>query len=232
MKTTALKPEHVPSVAALHIQGINGGFISSLGAGFVTALYEAIVNSNNSFGFAVEDNERVLGFVAFTSSITKLYKSVIAKKGFRMAGFLAGRILSFKQIRNALETLFYPARVRKKNLASTELLSIVVCADKRNQGLGTELVVKSLQQCSRLGLESVKVLVAADNQPANKLYQKCGFTFVRQIKNHGVLSNIYQVQIAEAISKYFNSTGDKHYTASKADDSLYSFNRQQISRVA
>ena len=92
MKTTVLKPEHAPSVAALHIQGIHGGFISSLGASFVTALYEAIANSNNSFGFAVEDDERVLGFVAFTSNITKLYKSVITKKGLRMASFLVGRI--------------------------------------------------------------------------------------------------------------------------------------------
>ena len=38
-------------VARLHITGISTGFISSLGLEFVTALYEAIAESEYSFGF-------------------------------------------------------------------------------------------------------------------------------------------------------------------------------------
>jgi RimJ/RimL family protein N-acetyltransferase len=35
------------------------------------------------------------------------------------------------------------------------------------------------------------VLVAADNQPANRLYKKCGFEYARRIRNHNIVSNIY-----------------------------------------
>jgi len=34
-------------------------------------------------------------------------------------------------------------------------------------------------------------MVAAENEPANKLYIKCGFIFAGQIDSHGVISNIY-----------------------------------------
>jgi len=44
------------------------------------------------------------------------------------------------------------------------------------------------------GIERVKVLVATDNRPANKLYLKCGFELAGQIDSHGVKSNIYVAQ--------------------------------------
>ena len=53
MRTVPLKIEHAHDIAALHIQGINTGFISSLGIDFVTALYEAIAKSTSGFGFAL-----------------------------------------------------------------------------------------------------------------------------------------------------------------------------------
>lgn len=43
--------QDAPVVAALHIEGISTGFISSLGIDFVTALYEAIIQGTVSFGF-------------------------------------------------------------------------------------------------------------------------------------------------------------------------------------
>ena len=40
-----LQAIHVQQIAKLHIEGINEGFISSLGIDFVTALYEAVAKS-------------------------------------------------------------------------------------------------------------------------------------------------------------------------------------------
>jgi len=68
------------AVAALHISGISTGFISSLGQDFVAALYEAIAESEYSFGFVAVENDKVLGFVAFTTDLNSLYKSIMVKK--------------------------------------------------------------------------------------------------------------------------------------------------------
>ena len=57
-----LQKQYASLVANLHISGIPAGFISSLGIDFVTVLYEAIAEDENSFGF-----------VAFSTNLSKLY---------------------------------------------------------------------------------------------------------------------------------------------------------------
>ena len=133
----------------------------------------------------------MLGFVAFTTNLNKLYKSIILKKGLRFAFLLAGKVLSLKRIRKMFETLFYPSRIKKMNLPSAELLSIVIAEEEQGKGLATTLIQKGFAECARREIDKVKVLVGTDNELANKLYQKCGFELVGQMDNHGVISNIY-----------------------------------------
>ncbi len=197
MEFGKLESKHAEQIAMLHIQGINTGFISSLGIDFVTALYEAIAKNKSSFGFVAEENDKVLGFVAFTTNINKLYKSVILKKGWRFALLLAGKMFSLKRIKKVFETLFYPSRIKKMNLPLAELLSIVVADESQGKGLGLQLLQKGLAGCAKRGIDKVKVLVGADNKPANELYQKCGFELVGQIDNHGVISNVYVAKIGK-----------------------------------
>jgi ribosomal protein S18 acetylase RimI-like enzyme len=141
-----------------------------------------------------QEDGKVLGFVAFTTNLSKLYKSVILKKGCRFALLLAGKMFSLKRIKKMFETLFYPSRVKKLDLPCSELLSIVVAEEARGRGVATELVKKGLEACRTRGIAKVKVLVGATNEPANKLYQNCSFELVGQIDNHGVISNIYSAQ--------------------------------------
>jgi ribosomal protein S18 acetylase RimI-like enzyme len=189
-----LNAEHVRQVAKLHIEGINTGFISSLGIDFAMVLYKAFAGNKSSFGFVAQENGKILGFVAFTANLSQLYKSVILKNCHRFALLLAGKMFSLKRIKKMFETLFYPSRVKKMNLPCAELLSIVVTKEARGRRVATQLVKKGLQACRTRGIAKIKVLVGASNEPANKLYQKCGFELVGQINNHGVLSNIYSAQ--------------------------------------
>lgn len=189
-----LTAQKAKDVAKLHIQGINTGFISSLGINFVAALYEAIALSKDSFAFVAQENDSVLGFVAFTTNLNKLYKSIILKKGLRFAFLLVGKMFSMRRIKKVFETLFYPSRIKKMNLPDAELLSIVIAPKESGKGLATTLTQKGFAECARREIEKVKVLVGADNKPANKLYLKCGFELVGQIDSHGVLSNIYVAQ--------------------------------------
>ena len=193
-----LQSVHTKRVAELHIQGIANGFISSLGINFVKSLYEAISQSKDCFGFVVEENSSVLGFVAFATNINKLYRSVVPKKGPHFAFLLMGKMFSLNRIRNMLETLFYPCRINKLNLPSSELLALVVAPKERRKGRATQLLKAGFQQCQKQGIEKIKVLVGAANEPANKLYLKCGFEFVGQIESHGVISNIY---VANTVKK-------------------------------
>jgi ribosomal protein S18 acetylase RimI-like enzyme len=191
-----MQSEHIPEVAQLHIEGIKDAFIGSLGIDFVKLLYEGIVQSQDGFGLVAEENGKVLGFVAFTTNLSKLYKSVILKKGVWFILRLASKIFSLRQIKSVFETLFYPSRIKKMNLPHAELLSIAVAEEVRRKGLASELVGRGLEACRTRGIAKVKVLVAVSKESANKLYQNCGFEFVGQTDSHGSPHNIYVAKVA------------------------------------
>ena len=182
-------------VADLHIQGISTGFISSLGHDFVAALYKAVAEDENSFGFVASENGEVLGFVAFTTNLSKLYKYVALKKGLRFVFILARRMTSWKVLEKIWSNIFYPGKMKSLNLPDAELLSIVIAPQGRGKGLAIQLVERGFEECVKRGIDKVKVLVAAENEPANKLYLKCGFKLAGHIDSHGVTSNIYVAQI-------------------------------------
>ena len=150
MIITDIKQEHARDIATLNIQGISTGFISSLGIDFVTALYEAIAKRKCGFGLVAQEQDEVIGFVAFTTNISALYKSVILKKGLRFVFLLAGKMLSIRSVKKAFETLLYPSRTKKMKLPSAELLSIVVANEARRKGLGVEFVRMSEADTVRL----------------------------------------------------------------------------------
>ncbi len=185
-------------VARLHIQGINTGFISSLGSEFVISLYKAITRDRSSFSFVAEENGRILGFTAFTADLGKLYRAIVLKKGLWFVLLLAGKMFSLKRLRKVFQTLFYPGRMKKMALPRAELLSIVVAEEARGEGLAGRLIEKGLEECERRGIDSVKVMVGAGNEPANNLYLKCGFKPVGQIDSHRVLTNIYVARTGPA----------------------------------
>jgi ribosomal protein S18 acetylase RimI-like enzyme len=190
-----LQVEEARQVAALHIQCISTGFISSMGIDFVTSLYEAIAQGKSSFGVVAVRDEKVLGFAAFTSNINKLYKSIVWRRGLKFALLLAGQMWSLKRVKKMLETLFYPARIKNMNLPSAELLSIAVAGEEQRKGLAGKLIEKGLQHCRKTEIDKLKVLIGADNKAGNNMYLKYGFEPAGQINNHGVLSNIYIAKI-------------------------------------
>jgi ribosomal protein S18 acetylase RimI-like enzyme len=194
-----LKTRHTPQLARLHIEEIKTGFISSLGVDFVTALYESIAEDKNSFGFVAIEDDNVLGFVAFSNSLSRLYKYVALRKGFKFALILVRKMFSLKVFKKVWDNIFYPSKMAKMDLPDAELLSIVVAPQGRGKGIAKQLVGAGFQECRKRGIDKVKVLVAVQNEMANKLYLKCGFELVAQIENHGILSNIYVAETSKNV---------------------------------
>jgi GNAT superfamily N-acetyltransferase len=188
-----LLPEHAREVAQLHISGITGGFISSLGIDFGTSLYKAIACDGSSFGYVVKQDDKIIGFASFTTDIGSLYKTVIRKSGARFFLHLAGKAFSRRIMGKVLETLLYPSRTKKLDLPPAEFLSMVIAEEGRGKGLATKLVQKGFDKCASMGTDRIKILAAVQIGPINKLYEKFGFKVFTQIVNHGIVSNVYVV---------------------------------------
>jgi len=201
VNTRKINAEDARAIAELHIKGISSGFISSLGPEFVTALYAAVAQSKWGFGFVAEQGAQVIGFVALTTNVHKLYRSVIVKSGVGFALQLWPKIFSVERTRKILQTLMYPSRTAKMRLPDAELLSIVVRPEAGEKGVGTRLIYEGLGECERRGIQKLKVLVGSDNRAANRLYVKCGFELVSRTHSHRVASNIYVADVGRILSE-------------------------------
>jgi len=201
-----LSKDHSSKVAELHISGIPTGFISSLGINFVTNLYIAISEDPNSFAFVSIEDDEVLGFVTFSNNLGSLYKYVIMKKSFVFLPKIVISILRSHSLFNVLSNLLYPSKMANMNLPDAELLSIVVAKEGLGKGLGRQLIGVGFNECRKQNIDKVKVLVAADNVAANKMYKKSGFQLATQIESHHIKSNIYTINFDLSKGSFINET--------------------------
>ena len=186
-----LARQHARAVAELHVAGIPTAFISSLGGGFVTALYEAITDSRGSFGFVALVDGRVVGYISVASSLKGLYVAVLRRAGLKLSLLLARRALAPRTLKRILETLFYPQRTRSLQLPEAEILAGVVAPEVRAYGVANQLFALALEECRRRGIKEVKIAASETLQHINKIYQLLGLQVRARILNHGVGTNIY-----------------------------------------
>lgn len=69
-------------------------------------------------------------------------------------------------------------------LDESELLNIVVAADQQGQGYGKKILLLSLRQLNKAGIERCFLEVARSNQAAISLYEKIGFEHISIRKNY------------------------------------------------
>jgi ribosomal protein S18 acetylase RimI-like enzyme len=194
-----MQKEHVIAVARLHIDGIDKGFISSLGEDFVKYLYESIVWLPQSFGFVAVEKGRIVGFVSCVEDLRIVYKYVLKHHVFSLFWKMLPKLLKWRNIKNVFETLFYPSK-QDNNLPVAEMLSLVVSKEFRGKGIGRKLLEQALLEYLKRGFVVVKVM-AGEELKANKLYERIGFQLVGQYTHHGHLTNFYVVCCQEVLSK-------------------------------
>lgn len=178
------------AVARLHRDRITFGFLSSLGSRFLRVLYRGILASGYASCWVAVSNGEVVGFVAATTDVPKLYKAVLKKNRWQLASALLPSLASLRAWRYALETLRYPSRREQIELPPAEILSIVVGDKCAGGGIGKQLIEWAVKHLWRQGVADVKVAVAA-NLPANGFYKAMGWKLASTMENHGHLMNLY-----------------------------------------
>ena len=163
-----------PALAQLHVAGISSGFLSSLGAGFLTHLYRAIIRSRGSVAFVARTAQgRVVGFVAGTEDTSATYRAFLLS-GDAVRAVVAAfvNLIRPSVVRGAIETLRYGG---DNDSAKAELLSMVVAPEARGQGLGQKLGDALGDWYRDAGVTVARVVVGVDNLPAIRLYESLGY---------------------------------------------------------
>jgi ribosomal protein S18 acetylase RimI-like enzyme len=91
------------------------------------------------------------------------------------------------------ETGTYPDASR--SLPDSELLSIAVDGRLRSRGVGRQLAERILDGLARRGVREIKVVVGAENEEANRFYERIGFQHRANLFVHdGTPSNVLVFQ--------------------------------------
>lgn len=182
-------------MARLHVERIDEGFLSSLGVAFLARLYGRVVASRDCMAHvAVEPSGRILGFVAASSDVGRLYRRFVVRDG-AVAGLLAAPRIA-RSLPRVLETQRYPAKASAPtgagSLPHAELLAVAVDGAAAGRGVGRALVEACARDIGRLGVDAMKVVAASHNEAARSLYAGASFVEEATITVHeGTQSSVY-----------------------------------------
>ena len=171
----------IRAVADVHVLTFKGFFLTFMGKGFLNVMYECYCeHSDSGLIGAFDDNNLLLGFLAYSEDMSGLYKYMLRKKLFVFAwySFLAF-IKEPKIFIRLLRALGKPSE-SKRDERYVELSSIGVRPEYNSLGIGTQLITYLKQMP---GIDKYKYISletdAVDNDRTNLFYKKNGFVLFR-----------------------------------------------------
>lgn len=179
--------------AIIHQREIHTGFLSQLGIRFLKLLYTGMICSDRVLCLVVEDeNGQVVGFVSGSSHVGRFYKEFFVKRGLQAFLILLPKMVKPGTIKKILETTKYKSDGDLSQIPKAELLAIAVDRSVRGTGVACDLTEALFKGCRDMEIQEIKVVVGAQNIPANKFYKKMGFELRSYIFIHdSEKSNVY-----------------------------------------
>lgn len=169
-------------IARLHERMIATGFLSALGPRFLTLLYRSLIGDEEAVVLVAREREETVGFIAGISDTSGFYKRFLKTRFLAAVWRLLPVIFRPSLWKGMFETLRYGGT---ESSANAELLSMAVAPSARRKGLGQRLVGELLSRSEAKGIDTMKVVVGADNGPAIALYRSCGFDEGHRMNVHG-----------------------------------------------
>lgn len=183
-----VRQEHA---ATLHASCIPGGFLPTLGEGFLKVVYRCIDEHADCVLLTESIDDRIVGFVAGTSGRTSL-RRVLGLHPFLAAAALAPSLLSFGRLTGVAKVAKYSCQRDEQagSWPSAELLSIAVHPDHRGKGVAERLFRRLEQAFGELGVREFRIMVGASLAPALSFYRRMGCEEAGRASLHGNAASI------------------------------------------
>lgn len=173
----------VCDVTDIHLATFQGFFLTFMGRGFLRQMYRSYCEHESSGLLVAFEEEKAIGFLAYSENMSGLYKFMIKKRLVPFAWYSLGAFFRKPKIFMRLIRAFLKPSESRREEAYVELASIGVSLTIKSRGVGSALI-KALKaqvdfgRFSYIGLETD----ADNNEGANHFYQKNGFRLARNYK--------------------------------------------------
>lgn len=175
--------EILKKVVSIHLATFKGFFLTFMGRGFLNVMYSSYCEHKNSNLLVAEKNDRVVGFLAYSSDFSGLYKYMIKKHLFSFAWYSMGAF--FRQpsaFFHIIRAFLKPSEARRKK-EYVELASIGVNPKVKSKGIGSILIDNLKNRVDFRKFDYITLETdAINNEGAIHFYEKNGFVRERMFE--------------------------------------------------
>ena len=171
----------IDEIVQIHLDTFQGFFLTFMGRGFLKQMYSSYCDHKESAVLvAVDDKGQSIGFLAFSSNMSGLYKHMIKRRLISFAWYSVGAFFRKPKVFMRLIRAFLKPSESAREEAFVELASIGVRPQTKSQGVGTKLIEELKRRVDFEKYEYISLETdAVDNEAANRFYQKNGFQLER-----------------------------------------------------
>ena len=166
----------IDEIVTIHLNTFTGFFLTFMGRGFLRQMYQSYCDHEESGLLVAEGDGKTVGFLAYSSDFSGLYKFMIKTRlvqfGWYSMGAFFRRPSAFLHI---IKAFLKPSEVKRKE-KYVELSSIGVDPNVKSKGVGSKLIKKlkklvDFEEYAYITLETD----AVNNEGAIHFYEKNGF---------------------------------------------------------
>ena len=166
----------IDEIVTIHLNTFTGFFLTFMGRGFLRQMYQSYCDHEESGLLLAEGDGKTVGFLAYSSDFSGLYKFMIKTRlvqfGWYSMGAFFRRPSAFLHI---IKAFLKPSEVKRKE-KYVELSSIGVDPNVKSKGVGSKLIEKlkklvDFEEYAYITLETD----AVNNEGAIHFYEKNGF---------------------------------------------------------
>lgn len=175
----------IHEIVEIHLATFEGFFLTFMGKGFLRQMYTAYTRQAESDIFVAMDDDKVVGFLAYSEHMSGLYKYMIQHQLIQFGWYSVGAFFRKPKVFMRLIRAFLKPGESQRNEKYVELASIGVHPQAKAKGVGTQLIeaLKSEVDFDKFAYITLETDVV-DNEVANRFYVKNGFRIVREYVTH------------------------------------------------
>lgn len=180
---SAKEKDVIKKVVEIHIKTFNGFFLTFMGKGFLRQMYSSYAQYNDAGLLVAYEDDTPVGFLAYSSDMSGLYKYMIKRKLIPFAWYSLCAFFRKPMVFMRLLRAFLKPSEAKRNEKYVELASIGVSPECKSKGFGSALI-SELRRITDFNMYRYITLEtdAVNNEIANNFYKKNGFELYREYK--------------------------------------------------
>ena len=171
----------IDDIVSIHLRTFRGFFLTFMGRGFLRLMYRSYIEYKASGVLVAFEDEKPIGFLAYSGELSGLYKYMIKKRLIPFAWYSLGAFFRKPTVFMRLVKAFLKPSEAKRAEHYVELASIGVDPDSKSKGVGSGLIdslkaTVDFDEYAYITLETD----AINNDAAIRFYEKNGFTLERR----------------------------------------------------